>query len=174
MTKRILLFPICVAVIFVSLGCARASQRVVELKHFPLNSLEGIITQSGVEIDKNVSSDGKGSLKITALEPSTVRLFEVRDIEVENARLIFQARVRTEGVTGQVFLEMWCHFPGKGEFFSRGLQTPLTGTSDWTTEETPFFLKAGEKPDYVKLNLVINGKGTAWIDDIHLLKGPLQ
>jgi len=174
MAKRILFSCLCSAVIFVSLCCARASQRVVELKHFPLNSLEGIITQSGVEIDKDVSSDGKGSLKITASEPTTVRLFEVRDIEVENARLIFQARVRTDGVTGQVFLEMWCHFPGKGELFSRGLQTPLTGTSDWTTEETPFFLKAGEKPDYVKLNLVINGKGAAWIDDIHLLKGPLQ
>jgi len=53
-------------------------------------------------------------------------------------------------------------------------QTPLTGTTDWTTEETPFFLRKGENPDNVKLNLVINGKGTAWIDDIRLLKGPLQ
>ena len=24
------------------------------------------------------------------------------------------------------------------------------------------------------VNLVINGNGTAWIDDIHLIKGPLQ
>jgi hypothetical protein len=69
---------------------------------------------------------------------------------------------------------MWCYFPGKGEFFSRGLQTALTGSSDWTTQETFFFLKKGENPDNVKLNLVINGKGTAWIDDIHLLKGPLN
>jgi hypothetical protein len=98
----------------------------------------------------------------------------VRDIGVETARLVYRAKVRTEGVTGKVFLEMWCHFPGKGEFFSRGLQTPLTGTIDWTTEETPFFLQKGEKPDYVKLNLVIDGKGTAWIDDVRLLKGPLQ
>ena len=34
--------------------------------------------------------------------------------------------------------------------------------------------KEGENPDNVKLNLVINGKGTAWIDDIRVLKGPLQ
>ena len=26
---------------------------------------------------------------------------------------------------------------------------------------------------FVKLNLVINGKGTVWIDDIRLLKGQL-
>jgi hypothetical protein len=36
-----------------------------------------------------------------------------------------------------------------------------------------FFLKKGEKPDYIKLNLVIEGKGTAWIDDIGLFKTPL-
>jgi hypothetical protein len=107
-------------------------------------------------------------------KPTVIRLFEVRDLNVEDARLIYQARVRTENVQGQVYLEMWCHFPGKGEFFSRGLQSPLTGTTDWTTEETPFFLNKGENPDYVKLNLVINGKGTAWIDDIKLLKGPLK
>jgi hypothetical protein len=69
---------------------------------------------------------------------------------------------------------MWSRFPGKGEFFSRGLETPLTGTTTWTSEETPFFLKKGENPDNVKLNLVINGKGMAWIDDIRLLKSPLQ
>jgi hypothetical protein len=146
----------------------------MELKRFPIDNLDGIITQSGVEFDKEVSSDGKGSLKIVAAEPTVVRLFELGDIDIENARLIYQAKMHTEGVEGKVFLEMWCHFPGKGEFFSRGLQTPLTGTTNWTTEETPFFLKKGENPDNVKLNLVINGKGTAWIDDIRVLKGPLQ
>ncbi|CAD7781193.1 MAG: hypothetical protein KCCBMMGE_01644 [Candidatus Methanoperedenaceae archaeon GB37] len=150
------------------------SKQVVELKRFPIDSLEGIITRSGVQIDKEISSDGNGSLRIIAQKPTVIRLFEVRGIEVENARLIYQAKVRTEGVKGQVYLEMWCHFPDMGEFFSRGLQTPLTGTTEWTTEETPFFLRKGERPDYVKLNLVINGTGTAWIDDIRLLKGPLR
>ena len=158
-----------VLMIFLGVGCSAPPQQVMELKRFPINSIEGIITQSGVQFDEGVSSDGHGSLKITATEPTTVRLFEVRDITIDNARLIYQAKVRTEGIEGQVYLEMWVHFPGKGEFFSRGLQTRLTGTTNWTTEETPFFLKKGEKPDNVKLNLVLNGKGTAWIDDIRLL-----
>ena len=167
-------FALCMSLIFVLVGCSKTPQEVVELKKFPIDSLEGIITQSGVQFDKEVSSDGNGSLKIIATEPTVVRLFELGDIDIENARLIYQAKVRTEGVEGQVYLEMWCHFLGKGEFFSRGLQTPLTGTTNWTTEETPFFLKKGENPDNVKLNLVINGKGTAWIDDIRVLKSPLQ
>jgi hypothetical protein len=88
--------------------------------------------------------------------------------------LIYQAKVRTENVVGKVYLELWCNFPGKGVFFSRGLHTPLTGTTNWTSEETPFLLKKGDNPDNIKLNLVIDGKGTAWIDDIRLIKVPLQ
>lgn len=146
----------------------------VELKRFPLDKMDGIITQSGVQFDKQISSDGNGSLRIEATQSTTIRLFETGDIDIENARLIYQAKVRTENVKGQIYLEMWCHFPGLGESFSRGLATPLSGSTEWTTEETPFFLEAGENPDNVKLNLVINGKGTAWIDDIRLLKGPLK
>ena len=171
---RNVLFCMSLVSICVLVSCSKPSQEVVELKKFPIDSLDGIITQSGVQFDKEVSSDGNGSLKITAPEPTVVRLFELGDIDVENARLIYQAKVRTEGVEGQVYLEMWCHFPGKGEYFSRGLQTPLASTTNWATEETPFFLKKGENPDNVKLNLVINGKGTAWIDDVRVLKGPLH
>lgn len=150
------------------------STQETELKRFPLNDMEGILTQSGVQIDRQISSDGSGSLRIDAAGPTVVHLFEVSDISVEDARLIYRARVRTEGLSGQTFLEMWCRFPGLGEFFSRGLDRPLTGTTDWTTRETPFFLKKGQKPDLVKLNLVVSGKGTVWIDDLRLLKGPLQ
>ncbi len=159
----------------------RESARVrIELKRFPVETMEGIITQSGVEIDKQISSDSNGSLRITATEATVVRLFEIRLSEahlvtyMKGTRLIYQAKVRTENVDGQVYLEMWCHFPGKGEFFSRGLMTTLTGTTDWTKVQTPFFLKKGENPDNVKLNLVINGKGTAWIDDIRLLKAIVE
>lgn len=174
MGVRHLVLFVWVAIIFVVVSCSKPSRQVVELKRFPIDSIEGIITQSGIQIDNAVSSDGNGSLRVTATKPIVVRLFEVGDIDIENARLIYQAKLRTEGVEGQVYLEMWCHFPGKGEFFSRGLQTPLTGTTDWTTEETPFFLKKGENPDNVKLNLVIDGQGTAWIDDIRLVKGSLR
>lgn len=162
------------AVMLFVAGCSEPPTQVTELRHYPLNDTDGILTRSHVTFDNRISSDGQGALRIDVTKPTVVRLFEVRDLDIENARLIYQAKVRTEGVDGQVFLEMWCHFPGKGEFFSRGLQRPLTGTTDWTTEETPFFLKKGERPDAVKLNLVIDGTGTAWIDDIRLLKGPLQ
>ena len=174
MSMRCLVLCVCLGVLSITVGCSKSSEQVVELKRFPIDSLEGIITLSGIRIDKEVSSDGNGSLRVTTTESTVVQLFEVGDIDIENARLIYRAKVRTEDMEGQVYLEMWCHFPGKGESFSRSLQTPLTGTTDWATEETPFFLKKGQNPDNVKINLVVDGRGTAWIDDIRLLKGPLR
>ena len=165
---------LCAGMFLGIIGCSKPAEEAAEIARFPLDNLDGIIAQPGIQVDRQISSDGNGSLRIAATEPTVVRLLEIGELDIENARLIYQARVRTENVEGQVYLEMWCRFPGKGEFFSRDLQTPLTGTTDWTTEETPFFLKKGENPGLVKLNLVIDGKGTAWIDDIRLLKGSLQ
>jgi hypothetical protein len=165
---------VVVALAIMLCGCLTGQVAVAELKSFPTDAIDGAITRTDVAIDKDVSSTGKGSVKMTASEPRTVKLFETGPIDVDNARLIYKAKLRTESVKGQAYLEMWCSFPGKGEFFSRGLQSPLTGTNEWTTVETPFFLKSGEKPDNVKLNVVINGTGTVWIDDVKLLKGPPQ
>ncbi len=145
-----------------------------EVAHYPLDSMEGIISRSDVQIDKEITSDGNGSLHISTTSPATVRLYETGDIDVENSRLVYQAKLRTEGVEGQVYLEMWCHFPGKGEFFSRALQSPLSGSQEWTSQETPFLLKKGENPDNVRINLVVNGTGDVWIDDIRLVKYSLR
>lgn len=156
-----------------TLGCSKGQAEVAEVVHYSADSLEGVLTRSSVAFDPKLSSDGRGSLRLTADQSTVFRLYETGDLNIENARLLYQAKLRTEGVEGKVYLEMWCHFPGKGEFFSRALQSPLSGSVDWSTQETAFFLKKGENPDNVKLNLVIDGKGTAWVDDIRLVKGPL-
>lgn len=152
-------------------SCGSQQQAEPELlKAYPLDGTTGVLTLSGVSFDEAVSSDGGGSLRIEAHQPAVVRLFETGDIDVEDARLLYRARIKTEDVTGRVYLEMWCHFAGKGEAFSRGLQSTLSGTTEWVTEEIPFFLKRGENPDNVKLNIAIDGTGTVWIDDITLVK----
>ena len=156
-------------------GCGRgSSNKVTELANFPLDDIRRVITRSNVQIDKEITSDGKGSLRATVTQFTVIRLFETGDVDVENARLIYQAKLRTKDVEGDVFLGMECHFADRGDFFSRDAMTPLTGTTEWTTEEVYFHLKEGENPDNVKLNLIINGRGTVWIDEVRLLRGPLE
>jgi hypothetical protein len=40
--------------------------------------------------------------------------------------------------------------------------------------EIPFYLKKGQRPDLIKLNLAIEGSGKVWIRDVELLKTPLS
>jgi hypothetical protein len=176
MNKKYFTLFVVAAVILIMVACTKKTTEVTgvtELKHFPIDSIDEVITKSGVVIDKAVSTDGNGSLRVDAAPGRTVaRLFEIQDINIDNARLVYQAKVRTENVEGAVYLEMWCGFTGYGEAFLRNLDTALSGTNDWTTLMEPFFLKEGEKPQYIKLNLVVEGKGTAWIDDVRLFKAP--
>ncbi len=163
--------------VFLSLiicGGAISVSYAEEIMSYPLDGTEMVISQIGVEFDRAVSNDGKGSLRITAKEPVVINLFETGDIDIENAYLVYSADIKTQDVTGNVFLEMWCVFKDIGEYFSRALNNPYTGTVDWTKQHTPFMLLEGQNPDNVKLNLVINGQGTVWIDNISLLKEPLK
>lgn len=143
-------------------------------KAYPLDSLDGVLSKD-ITFDNRISADGNGSVRIQAdsADKQVVRLFETGPLGVEGTLLIYAAQLRTEKLLGKAYLEMWCDFSGRGEFFSRGIQQPITGTTEWTHVETPFFLKTGQEPANVKLNVVIEGPGTVWIDDIKLLLSPL-
>jgi hypothetical protein len=39
--------------------------------------------------------------------------------------------------------------------------------------DPPFYLKEGQKPDLIKLNVVVEGLGTVWPRNVELLKTPL-
>jgi hypothetical protein len=41
--------------------------------------------------------------------------------------------LQSENLDGKAFVEMWVRIPGKGEFFSRELDRPITGTMSWMT-----------------------------------------
>ena len=148
------------------------------LKHlvYPMDTLEGLLSRDMAVIDEDIYVNGGGSLRIKSdsSEKRTIRLYENGPIDVENRMLVYSAKLRSEGLKGKAYLEMWCEFGDKGEFFSRGLDHPISGTTNWTTVQTPFRLEPGQKPVNVTLNLVTEGEGTIWIDDVKLSSSPLN
>jgi hypothetical protein len=135
------------------------------IRTFPVN--ERTITQDGVRVDAD-------TIRIESTEGRTVRLYDVKDPGVQQCVVTYRAEMKAEKIEGRAFLEMWCSFPGRGEFFSKGLHQPLSGTSDWARFEIPFYLKSGQTPDLIKLNLVIEGRGVVWVKNIELLNTPLS
>jgi hypothetical protein len=141
-----------------------------ELKKLNLDDASLIGTT--IQTDSQVKAEGKGSVKITTKWPTTICLGEVSGLDVENATLIYRAKVKSD-LDGTAYLEMWAHVGG-GQFFSRGMNDVVSQKTDWKTIQTPFMFQKGQKPEKVTLNLIINGKGTVWVDDVVLSKERLK
>lgn len=112
--------------------------------------------------------------RIECSEQQTIHLFEVPEPGIDQCLLTYQAELKSQDVQGRAYLEMWCRLPGRGEFFSKGFNNAVKGTNNWASYEIPFYLKRGQKPDLVKLNLAVEGSGTVWIRNVRLLQTPLQ
>jgi hypothetical protein len=125
-----------------------------------------------ISTDSGIKQEGDGSIRISTAWPTVICLGVVDGINVENARLVYRAKVRSEALDGTAFLEMWCQVAG-GRYFSRDMKSVVKGSTDWMALQTPFFLKAGQKATKAVLNIVINGKGTIWVDDVRLVREPL-
>lgn len=121
----------------------------------------------------DLAAEGDGWV-VNSKNNLTIRLFEVAGVELEQCLLTYRAQMKTEALSGRAFLEMWCRLPGRGEFFSKGIQQAVSGTTDWASYEVPFLLKKGQKPDLIKLNLVLEGQGRVWLKAVELLKTPLS
>ena len=141
-----------------------------DLKKLKLDDASAIGTT--IQTDIHVKAEGKASIKITTLWPTTICLGEVSGLDVENAKLLYKAKVKSD-LDGTAFLEMWAHVGG-GQYFSKGMNDVVSQKTDWKIIQTPFLFQKGQRPDKVTLNLVINGKGTVWVDDIVLSKEPLK
>ena len=156
--------------IVITLALVSGLAMAEDLKKLSLDDAASIGTT--IQTDSNVKTEGKSSVRITTRHPTTVCLGEVIGLDIENTKLLYKAKVKSD-LDGGAFLEMWVHIGG-GQYFSRGMNDPITGKSEWKSIQTPFMLQTGQKPDKVTLNLVINGRGTVWIDDVVLSKVPLK
>ncbi len=86
--------------------------------------------------------------------------------------LTFRAKMKAGNLQGVSYPEMT--IGQNDDAVSRGVNLPVTGTTDWASVETSFRVEKGEPPpDKFNLRVVIEGKGTVWIKDVEFLRGPL-
>jgi len=122
--------------------------------------------RSEATITRDVVTSHDDGWLLDVAEAQTVRLFDVEDPQVENCMVSYRADLKSDAVQGRGYLEMWCRIPGRGEFFSKGFHNALKGTNDWASYEIPFYLKRGQRPDLLKLNLTLEGRGRVWVKNI--------
>ncbi len=159
--------PLLALAFAVFVGASLAAQQLASVRFDNPSSLGLVITTEPAD-----KPAGAKVVKISTKWPTTVCLGEVQGPGIDDARLVYSARVKT-ALQGSAYLEMWVHVAG-GQYFSRGLDNQAQGTADWRVLQTPFFLQKGQKPSKVTLNVVINGAGTVWVGDVALSKAPLK
>lgn len=128
---------------------------------------EKVIANDNVAIEED-------AWKIEFTDERSVPLFELPLSDTDNCLITYKAKMKSDGLSAPAYLEMFCRLPGRGEFFSKGVQNPLKGSNDWAEYAIPFYLKKGQKPDLLKLNVFAGGSGTVWIKDMQVLKTPYK
>jgi hypothetical protein len=88
--------------------------------------------------------------------------------------LSYRFRIKTDNLQTAVYPELWCRVPEKGQFFSRGVNQKVRGTTDWREIEIPFYLQSGQRADLLHLNLVFEGAGKVRLKDIEVLRTPTK
>jgi hypothetical protein len=88
---------------------------------------------------------------------------------------LVRGRVRTDGVVGIGYLELWSDLGAKGRFFSRTLGSAgpmqnLAGTQDWRAFALPFMLGDAPAPEALELNVVLPGRGEVFVDGVELVQ----
>lgn len=156
------------AELLIVIALLASAAEVTVIARNPLDSLDEVEATPNMRIDTVLTADGNGSLRIRAKEPQRVLLLEAEDVDVDNINLVFQAEIRAGGLKGSAYIEVECRFQSAGSYVSRGLDYSLSGTTDFVSAETSYRLGKGEKPETVRLYLVIDGKGTVWADDVRL------
>lgn len=122
--------------------------------------------------------DGKpAQLKIThtAIGTTSIPLCEIEGPPITTPSYAVRGKIRYENVVGTGFLEMWNHFPDKGQYFTRTMDTSgpmstVTGTSPEREFILPFHtLGQAPAPTKLVINLVLNGPGTVEIGPLELI-----
>ena len=130
------------------------------------------ITSSDAPISDSASWYGD-ELEVRSDDAATQNLFDVELAQVEQCMIAFRFLIQTDDLRSSVYPEMWCHIPEKGKFFSRGVDSKLSGTNDWIQVEIPFYLGPGQVADLLNLNLVFEGEGTVRLKDIEVTSAPV-
>ena len=145
----------------------------VEVASYSLDDLDHVIMGDYLTLDTETPAEGTACVKMSSEMPITIDLYEAPLSSPEKGALVLEGQIRTEEMAGSAFLRMEATLSGGATAAKRQkLSTAPSGTADWTPCEVVLYLSEKARPSRVKISFVLDGFGTAWVDDLHLIHDP--
>jgi hypothetical protein len=124
-----------------------------------------------ISVDKTVTADGNGSIKVEAAQNALVTVADQKDLSVAKDNTLWcTIKVKCAGVKQRAYLEMWCEVAEGKRAFSKGLDQTLHGDSEWTEIHLPMMVNGDFTVSRALVNVVIEGPGTVWVDQVTFAK----
>jgi hypothetical protein len=167
--------PICAAALaLAALACDVGPSKLPDMALHAdgLDSPRSVAPQPGLGFDPSQSADGRGSFRIEARgERTAIELADVAIEAPELPRISYRAKLRAENVAGRAYLELWVKTSDGREHVAQALHSQITGSSEWSTHDASLILSEGVSPTRARLSVVVEGRGTVWVDAITLRAG---
>ncbi len=170
--KRSVLVLAAVAVCVVWAGCSKKVEPPKEIQFFNCDTLDGVLTEGSAVVDTQDPAEGTGSLKIAAAQPVTLPLFEIK-LPGDGAKFTLQYKMKVKDFSGDAYGTMEVNYASGGKQSLNNYQSALGATSVWQQRELIYTVQRGQKVSSIVFSVILNGSGTVWVDDVHLIRAPL-
>ena len=153
---------VVVAVVLTSSACL-ARETLREVSWTRLKQAGGLGAGTLLPADETAGFE-RLAIESQGGEPSTTTVLTIAKPPITSRSYAIAGQVRYDGVEGKGCLEMWSHFPGGKQRYSRTLGTgpmgPLEGSSGWRRFVLPFRTgQGGPPPEKLVVNVVLPGRG---------------
>ena len=81
--------------------------------------------------------------------------------------LYYRGHLRSANLKGRAYFEIRCRFSDR-EPVAKGRDQAVSGTTEWVRQSIPIPLEKGKRAEDVALDVVVEGAGTVWVDNIAL------
>ncbi len=157
-------------------GCSQKHLELVEIDRNTIENEDDIKNIDNAVFDDKNSSDGNGSLMLKVENSTKITLLHKNDIDTKECSLVILMMFRTSDIDAKdnLFLELSTVQLSGLNTTTRSVRKLIEFSPEWAETSITLVPEPEYYPDNFTLQLISNGTGTIWIDDIVVTKSPLR
>ncbi len=171
MKKAVFVAAALAAIVFCT-GCSKKVEPPKDIQTFNCDTLDGLLTEGVATVDAQNPAEGTGSLRFAVAQPVTLPIFEIK-LPGDGAKFTLAYKMKVKDFSGDAYGQMDVNYSSGGKQSLNNYQTAMGATTDWQQRELTYTVQRGQKVGSIVLSLILNGSGTVWLDDVHLIRAPL-